>query len=215
MLVGCRPGFEKKRRRDLDKLIIVLVLGLVVAVPIVAGRVLPWWGALLVLLVEIPLILTLAPRMIGSLIMRRLIGVFQVKSQVLANAQTTVHGVVEIEAPTDLDERETERLGDNPEPVRYVQVDFTLTPEASGDYGVADLCLVSRDAPANTTGEADENAAFAAKVRLVSPDGEESSCDQLSGPARLRIVFAVPEGLSGPAKFRYYFEQFGEVHLPM
>ena len=204
-----------KRRRDLNKLIIVLVLVLVVAIPIVAGQLLPWWAALLVLLIEIPLILTLAPRFIERFIMWRLVGAFQVKSRVLTGAQVIIHQVSEITAPADLDERETERLADNPHSVRYVQVDFTLTPQIAqaADYTPADLCLVSSDA-ARSTGGTDENAAFAARVRLVSPNGEESKCDQLCGLAQLRIIFAIPQGLSGAAKFRYYFEQFGEVQLP-
>jgi hypothetical protein len=50
---------------------------------------------------------------------------------------------------------------------------------------------------------------------MVDEAGAEHEVeDKLTGPARLRAVFACPDALRGRVKFRYYFEAFGDLTLP-
>lgn len=197
------------------KLIVILVLALVIGLPIAAGQILPWWGTLLVLVAEMVAILTAGPRLIALGVKRYLMAMFQRKSAVLRGAQVIVRGVELVPDPTPAEKR-----GEDAGPVRHVKVDFTITPKSGQSemvlYDPLELMLVRYDAvaSANEDPTADDSVAMATQVRLVDEQGQESECDKLSGTQRLRIVFGVSPKLAGRAKFRYYFEQFGDLMLP-
>jgi hypothetical protein len=198
---------------NVNKLTIITALIVLAAIPIAAGQLLPWWAALLVLVVEITVILAFAPRLIALLVKARLVRMFQERSRVLKGAEVLVHQVTETAAP-EPDQRDDDEASPSVAPARHVMIDFTLTPAAgsTGEYGPSELSLIGRDADESDTSE--ENAAFTERVRLVGDNGEETSCDKFSGPARFRIWFGLPAGLTGAARFRYYFATFGSLSLP-
>ena len=193
------------------KPIVLMALIFVVAVPIVAGRFLPWWGTLLVIAGEITLLLAYGPRLIAAGIKRYLLTLFKRKGEVLRNAQLTVHAISEVSAP---------KAQATDEELRHLLIDMTIKPSpAEGPFNLwdpSDLLVVpeaSRVA-ADEDPTTEEVAADPTDIKLVASDGSESECEKLSGAARLRITFAFPMHLTGPAKIRYYFEEFGSLQIP-
>jgi len=51
-------------------------------------------------------------------------------------------------------------------------------------------------------------------VQIFNEADELIEVDKVVGPTRLTIVFACPPQLRGRAKFRYYFETFGDLVVP-
>ena len=205
------------------KLTILILLIVIVAVPIAAGQILPWWGTLLVLLVEVVLLASMGPRLIAFVIKYYLLGLFKTKSSVLRGAQVEIHAVKHTEKParqTGEDRQDTDEEEDKG-PTRHVMVDCTIRPKAGVSamqfYDPAELMLVPFDAvpSMNENSATEELSTCVIRLRQVNDAGEESEVpEKLTGMARLRITFAVPSEFSGRAKMRYYFEEFGDLVLP-
>lgn len=194
----------------MTKLTIVLLLIAIAATPIFASRFLPWWGALIVLVAEITVLLAFAPRLISAIVQKRLVAIFRQRSLALKDAAVEVHEVRQIEAG-DCQPDASLEPADGEKVSRHVQVDLTLTPTGTQEYRPSEIGLVG--AGASDEEDANEPGAFALRVRLISQEGEHE-CDQVSGPVRLRIVFGIPDDLGPEVRFRYFFEQFGEFRLP-
>jgi hypothetical protein len=223
----------------------LLVLALLIAIPAVASRYLPWWGTLLVIVGEFAGLVLLGPTLVKYGVKRFAIGLFATKSRVLRDAMVAVHRVEATARPAregtdeadesgedeDEDEDEGEREGEGEDddeedegPRNYVLVDFTLTPKPGQSrmqhYEPSELMLVPFDQKVSMD-EADDptdaDAASAGVERLWLVDesgGETDDFDKITGPAHLRVVFECPLSLTGRAKFRYYFETFGDLVLP-
>lgn len=188
-------------------------LALVIAIPIVASRLLPWWGTLLVLLVEVGLIVVLGPQLIRWGVTQVAMGVLVRKSRVLQGAGVEIHEVKAVDRPEDA-APQGEPLEEH---LRYVQAECTITPRPGASemqfYEPGELLLVAYDAPVSEEEHPEEGeAGTVAEVWVVDDaGGVQRDPGKVSGEARLRIVFACPARLSGRVKFRYYFEQFGDL----
>jgi hypothetical protein len=123
----------------------------------------------------------------------------------------------------DADDEDDEEEPEEKPPARYVLVEFTLTPTATGGrmqhWDPDDLRLIPHGKkPAsidddNKSDDSDE--AHAHTMHLIADDGSATDdIGKIVGPARLRAVFGCPEVLRGAAKLRYYFEDIGRVELP-
>lgn len=193
------------------KLWFLVGLTAIIAAPIVASRFLPWWGTMLVLLVEVALIIALGPQMIRWAITRIVVSLLQKKSRVLRGADLRIEQVSLTVRPDDAGEEDD---------CRYVQIRGTLIPQPHASemqfYEPGELLLVPYDATVSLDEHQDDaQSASAVRVRLIEETnlpGREA--EKITGPAALEILFAVPQTLSGRVKFRYYFEQFGDVMLP-
>jgi hypothetical protein len=214
-------------------LLMVLIL---VGVPVLASRFLPWWGTSLVILGEAVLLVVVAPKLIAWGIKRFAIGLFKTKSEVLKGAQVHVHSVALADEPADSevvdgdsdeseesdedesDEPENEDDESDEEISRYVQIDFTLTPMPGTSkmkhWEPDELMLVPFDLP-NDMKEDDFLSASIVKMTMVDEAGNETrEFDKITGPGRFRAVFGAPAQLTGRVKFRYYFEGMGDLRLP-
>lgn len=60
----------------------------------------------------------------------------------------------------------------------------------------------------------DDRSGNADEVQIFNEADELIEVDKVVGPTRLTIVFACPPQLRGRAKFRYYFETFGDLVVP-
>jgi hypothetical protein len=220
---------------------------LLIGIPAVSARYMPWWGTVLVVLGEGLLLLFLGPKLAGFAIRRFALGVFMTKSKVLRDATVSVHRVEPTERParraaddddddgnegeddeddTEPDEEESEPDDEDDDaddkPVHYVLVDFTLTPKPGLSvmqfYDPSELMLAPFDHKVTFEEDpTDDDAGLASVERLwlVNESGAETEdFDKITGPAHLRVVFECPQTLTGRAKFRYYFETFGEMTLP-
>jgi hypothetical protein len=205
-------------------LLAVIVL---VGLPVLASRFLPWWGICLVILAEGVGLVVIGPKLVAFGIKRFAIGLFKTKSQVLKGAAVHVHSVEltakpvdENDALADQTENDEAEAGDV-EPAddsRYVLIDFTLTPMPGQSkmthWEPDELMLVPFDLP-NDAKEDDHVSASIVRMRMVDDGGNETEdFDKIVGPGRFKAIFACPNGLRGRVKFRYYFEGFGDVMLP-
>jgi hypothetical protein len=209
------------------KLGCLVMLFVLIGLPVLAGRFLPWWGTCLVILGEGLLLVFVAPRLIAIAIERVAVGLFRTKSAVLKAARVRVHCVEPTSEPTDgeSDEIQTDGsaeqgpLDDQPTlPMRYVLIDFTLTPAPGASrmthWEPRELMLVPFDL-GNDIKEDDNRSASVARMTIVDEAGDSTEeFDKISGAARFKAVFACPPALTGRVKFRYYFEGLGDVQLP-
>ena len=221
----------------------LFLLLLLIGIPAVSARYMPWWGTVLVVLGEAVLLLALGPKLAGFAIRRFALGLFMTKSKVLRDATVNVHRVEPTERPArrahdagegadgDADDEQEEHEpeaededdddADN-KPVHYVLVDFTLTPKPGLSvmqfYDPSELMLAPSDHKVTFEEDpTDDDAGLASVERLCLVDesgAETEDFDKITGPAHLRVVFECPQSLTGRAKFRYYFETFGELMLP-
>jgi hypothetical protein len=200
---------------------VIVLIGL----PVLASRFLPWWGTCLVIIGEGIGLVVVAPKLVAFGIKRFAVGLFKTKSQVLKGAAVHIHNVELTEKPVDEtgalpDQTDDEEPGDS-EPaddVRYVLIDFTLTPMPGGSkmthWEPDELMLVPFDLP-NDAKEDDHLSASIVRMKMIDEIGNESEdFDKIVGPGRFKAVFACPNALRGRVKLRYYFEGFGDVVLP-
>ena len=216
----------------------LVALVILIGIPVLAAQYLPWWETLLVVVGEVTLLILAGPKLFTYGVKRFAIGVFMTKSKVLRGATAVVHRVEPATAPEPADNIATGETEDQEErddeddqdeerggPRRYVLVEFTVTPQPGQSrmqfYDPSEMMLVpydlklSADPDADPTDD-DARAASVDRLTLVNPDGTEvTEFDKITGPARLRIVFACPPTLTGRVKFRYYFETFGDLTRPV
>jgi hypothetical protein len=217
----------------------LLILVILIAIPAVASQYLPWWGTLLVVIGELALLIFAGPKIVKWGIMSVARRMFMTKSQVLRDATLVVHDCREVPKPVaaeesaegdgessdDAEDEDTEDDDGDLKPIaRYVQVEFTLTPSATGGrmthWDPGDFRMVphakksaSIDDDNKTVDTSDE--AWAHTLHLIADDGSATDdIGKIVGPARLRIVYGCPESLRGAAKLRYYFEDIGRIELP-
>jgi hypothetical protein len=223
----------------------LFLLLLLIGIPAVSSRYMPWWGTVLVVLGEAVLLLFLGPKLAGFAIRRFALGLFMTKSKVLRGATVNVHSVEPAARPAghaaganadeadpdstadddDDEEREDADAGvekDEDSPSYHVLVDFTITPKRGLSvmqyYDPSELMLAPFDHKVTFDEDpSDDDAGLASvqQLRLVGESGAETDdFDKITGPAHLRVIFACPLSLTGRAKFRYYFETFGDLMVP-
>lgn len=220
----------------------LLALILLILPPAIAARFLPWWGVLILVVVEAVALAIAGPKVVGWALKRFAMSLFMTKSQVLRGAAVELHdvratrrpGPAELIEPTGEplseqalaeppDEDDAEEAEDEADR-RYVQVEFTLRPKPPTGrmqfFDPDELLLVPYDA--RVTFDADDglDGQSAESVQTFLHDAATNSWQSPDGklpgtePHRLRVIFRCPSALRGRAKFRYYFEAFGDVPLP-
>ena len=211
------------------------LVGVLIAIPAVAARFLPWWGTLLVIVAEVSLLVVGGPKLAVFAFKQFAMGLFNRKSRALRGARVRVHRVEPTEKPASLtesespaeeddetdDEPETPGEPEEPDDRHYVLVEFTITPQANPAameyYDTSELMLIPYDAEVDKSEDptSGDHAASVAEQWLIDESGKATSdFDKLTGPARLRTVFACPPTLHGRVKFQYYFEAFGDLMIP-
>ena len=195
--------------------LVLFALFVFLVVTIAAFVYLEWWQAILVSFGTFLLIVYAGKVMVRSAVARITnfaTELFRVKSRVLKGATVDVHSVRSVPAP--------EQDDDEPE-LAWYEVEATIFPaNAPGPmthWDLDDLRLV----PANTLDRIglnspdDEQEIGFDRVWLIE-NGEalEPQQSKFHGPQRLRFTTGLPKGVTA-WKFRYYFEQFGRIELPV
>lgn len=212
----------------------LLAVLVIVGIPVVASQYLTTTGTLLLVLIEAAVIIFLAPKVIAFAIKRFAVGLFKTKSQVLRGAQAHIRSLHLTDRPVEVEDPENDEHSDdestiaegqvltagrsNADHYRYVQIDFTVTPMPGASkmafWEPGDLMIVPFDMKNEMKEEQGESAHAVRMVLVDESGGETAEFDKVNGRARLRAVFACPPQLQGRAKFRYYFESFGDLLLP-
>lgn len=225
-------------------LLVVAVLAIFIAIPVVASRYIPWYATLLLIVAEVALLIFVVPKLGKWIFKRALTGMLGMKSKVLRNATVEVHSLEKVpkplrrvepsQAPTDeiqtpegtvVTGSPTEEANDDDDEkdkpgTRYVRVDCTITPGKTAGpmqlYEPDDIVLVSWDKKVSLRSmedEDDSNEAAAVEMKIVGEDPDNDS-GKYGGPQRIEFVFRCPPELKSRAKFRYYFETFGDLQIP-
>lgn len=204
--------------------LLLLLVGLILAI-----RYLPWWALLGGPVLLIVLFWLLRGRIFWWLLGRLFMLPFKAKGRVLRKASIEVHALRPVANPEQermklleaqaASENGEEEEGEPPPPPDiprlYYELEVTITPRApSGSFKhwePGELLLVK---PGKRWDEDDDSCKVA---RLEIDDGgtfQEDEGMKYFGPQRLRMIIGVKPGVA-VLTFAYYFEQFGEVKLPV
>jgi hypothetical protein len=225
--MGASPG----RSPVMIRLILLLVLIAFIA----AIKFLPWWGIVLFLVAVVLSIRYLGPLLLKTAFMTP----FKMKGAVLRGASATVHSIVPTEAPPepemtehqlpspdDEDDEGDDDADDDDEDARptvsvphdYYLIDVTISPAPTPGpfqfWDPSDLVLVPFDAKADMLDDDGESSLAGYEVYQDGAFGPDEG-GKYHGEQRLRMTFGVPRGGPRRRKFRYYFEAFGDVELPV
>ena len=137
---------------------------------------------------------------------------FQAKGAVLKDAKTYVHAVKTAAKPADVVDDDQ-----NDFEFSYYRIDLTIAPEPpTGNFKhwePGDLQLV----PVNIEFDEDDNTdEFLTIEDIQIYDGKKLIPDEgykFEGQQHLRLLVGARPDIQ-QARFRYYFEEFGEVQLP-
>ena len=209
------------------RLLLLLLLALVIGVMALAAVAFKIWGlpGFLGVLVGVVAGLWLLKRLAGLAIQQLIKAPFKAKGAVLSGAQATVHSITPAEQPArryDPDEDALESGDDeddeaDPEaPSRWYRIDVTITPTGKSstpfqlwEPGELQLVPVS-------IGDGDEDNELSFEEVRIWQHGSFQDDDgrKYDGSQRLELLIGIPEGVD-VLRFHYYFEQFGEVRLPL
>jgi len=198
--------------------ILLMVLAGIVAGGILAIKFLPWWALLAGVVAMVP---------IGKWVLKRaLVGLFtapfKMKGAALKGAAVLVHSLTPTQKPAAEVSAEAESNGAGDRPTRrYFWLDVTVQPaersEGFQSWEPGELRLVKPESRLNPHDPGADDGDDACEVERLEVEQEgtfqEDEGWKLPGPQRLRLLLAVEPGVSW-LKFRYYFEEFGEVRVP-
>ena len=183
--------------------------------------VLPWWGAVGVLALLAAGLWALGHYIVHRL-QRELTDAVLSQGTPLADALVEVHSVEPAEAPTerslidideDFDEYDSEPdKDDDSGTTNYFWVDATIAPhDPQAKWDPSALFVVERGFEPNEELDFCETMGLARALEIKRHGAfvAQGSGDVV-GPQRLRILFAVPDGLVN-AKFAYHFTYFGSL----
>jgi hypothetical protein len=203
----------------------VLLLALVLVAAAVAGltwavKNLPWWGTV----AAVVGLIVLGRFVVGRLAVWAITIPFKWKGAVLKGATAEVHSVTASgpPPPTPGDTPHGEAvLADEANSRReQFQLDVTVNPSpAPGgkftNWSPSELVLVKPESELLIHGRDDDDDSCEVKRVEVHQEGQFQEDDGASyhGSQRVRLWLGVRPGVSR-LKFRYYFEEFGEVALP-
>ncbi|HVF09765.1 MAG TPA: hypothetical protein VNA16_03135 [Abditibacteriaceae bacterium] len=167
--------------------------------------------------------LSLLQRVIGKVLKRLFLSPFLAKGAVLHDAEVRVRSITPAAAPprevygdaTDLEPGAAIEAG----PRDWYALDVTITPqESNGDFTLwkpGELVLVSPTAKAN---DPDDEGSTLGAVHAVEVwhEGRWQPDDpgKYEGPQRLKLLAWVQPG-AHRLRFRYYFEIFGDLEIPV
>lgn len=218
----------------MSKLLLALVVfvAIIATLSVLAFQYLGAVGLLLVLAGFIVLFF-LIKAALGKLLERLFLTPFKAKGAVLRGAITRVHAVPPAEPPAltrpeDISDEEWEEMQNehqeawNEYPCAYYHIDVTITPApVSGTpfslWEPGELVLVHPEAKADLTASDDEDDGEIGTIEEVEvwQEGNWTTDEgaKYPGEQRLRLLTAVKPGVT-QARFRYYFEVFGDVEFP-
>lgn len=185
---------------------------------------LPWWGAIaaIVAFVAITIYFRITfPRKFEKICHDAVIEA----GDALKDAQTTIHSVSAVVAPTgpspyDLDEDDEnfmegvdgeswEQEGGN-----FYSIDVTIEPNGNAPWDPTSLALVPADyTPEDPIDISDRLCGLHSAEEFVNGRWQPAPEREIRGPRRLRMLFAVHDGLRA-VKFANMVTYFGHVDLP-
>jgi len=185
---------------------LVAVLAAFVAVV----KLLPWWITVGLVVIAIVVRERLFRAVVGGAVK----GLFDSKSRVLRGARVTVHALLPIARPEGSEDTQDRRWFD-------LDVTLDVPKPRAGDamtfWDPFDLDLTDVATPPRSMddddGAEEKDFVVVHDVKLWADGAPHEIEDKLQGSARLRLVVGVLPGLT-KAKFRYYFEDFGDVDFP-
>ena len=199
----------------MKRLILLMTLVAIIVGGVLAIKFLPWWALLAGAVALVPISRWVLKRTVVGLFTAP----FRMKGAVLKGAAAEVHSVVPTARPALEVGAEESNGGAAAAARRYFWLDVTVRPTGRSEgfqhWEPGELQLVRPESRLDPH-EADEGEDACEVKRLeVQQEGsfQEDEGWKLPGPQRLRLLLAVQPGVTG-LKFRYYFEEFGEVHLP-
>ena len=197
-----------------------LLIGLIViaaaqlALAILLYRWMGWWAIPILLVINIVTGPFITKRALKALFLMP----FKMKGAALAGATAVVNSVEPAPEPARRDEDDDDE-DDDEGPREHYYVDVTIAPKASQGGGFShwepgELVLVRPGAKA-IPGDDDEDEVGSVRELLVWSGTEFGPDDdyKYEGERRLRLHVAVVPG-TREARFRYYFEIFGDVRFP-
>jgi hypothetical protein len=213
----------KKKSETMRQLVLV---GAVSVALVVAGLTwafirLPWWQSV-ALVVAIAI---LAKLLAGRVFTWALSLPFKWKGAVLNDAAIEVHSVAPAALSPGMPSRNVEESPASNGQLElssreFFQLDVTITPNRQKGkfihWGPNDLVLVKPETKLRLYGSDDHDESCQIKRIEVEQEGQFKEDEGLAyaGPQRLRLLLAVQPGVE-QLKFRYYFEEFGKVELPL
>jgi hypothetical protein len=203
----------------------VLLLALVLVAAAVAGltwavKNLPWWGTVAVVMG----LIVLGKFAAGRLMVWAITIPFKWKGAVLKGATVEVHSVTASgpPPPTPGDEPHGEKVSADEAGSRREQfrLDVTVNPSLApggkfSNWSPSELVLVKPESKLRIHGRDDDDDSCEVKRVEVYHAGQFQEDDGASYPGSQRVLLwvGVRPGVTR-LKFRYYFEDFGEVALP-
>jgi hypothetical protein len=209
-----------------------------VVLTVLAFVYLKWWQALIVVLamiVTIAVSIRYLIKNLGKMLTSSMIKMFEVKSQVLRDAEIDLHSVVPVTKPaerealknpldecTDDSEEPAAKSAATPALMNHYSIDVTIKPKPvtgpMSHWDLSDLRMVSSDTPQKALkdmDDADGTEGYDFHDVKVMTNGEFGDDDQgkYEGPQHIRVTVGVPPHVR-ELKFQYYAEQFGRVPLP-
>ena len=204
---------------------------------IIACRWLPWWAGLILIPGSFLFFVWLAIALIKHGARKLLQASLEDQSLVLRNATVTIHGVAPCEAPDDpnaFDDEEGEEVDISMLGDRFVCVEMTVHPDpasvassrekverAGGKwlpvlFSLMEPGIVIDPKTQGVMAMFSIPQARAVKAERVVGEGlVDTEGDMLiEGPARVRVTFAVPEGVEGRVAVRYHLLELAEITLP-
>jgi hypothetical protein len=190
----------------------IVVLGVLTALAtglVLAVKFLPWWA----LLGGAVVLIVIGKWTVMKLLRMLFVTPFKMKGAVLKGATVELHSITPAEPPTTV-EGEAVTARNN------FWLEMTLTPtETSGEFQCwepGELQLVKPESRVNPDSDEadDEDHSCIIRELQVQQEGQFAKDEGMKFPGeqRLRLLVAVEPGVT-QLKFRYYFEEFGEVRL--
>lgn len=196
----------------MKRLIVLAVFALFVVGAVLAARWLPWWALVLGFL----LLVALGKWAIGRIVRKLMLMPFRAKGAVLKGASARVHGV----SPAAASATE-ETAGASGESREHYLVEVTITPsDPKGSFSLwepGELRLVRPESvlrPYSDEPDDEDNACTITRIQ-IEDEGQWKDDEGMKygGAHRLRLHLAAQHGVQ-KLKFRYYFEEFGNITLP-
>jgi hypothetical protein len=194
--------------------LIYVILAVLAALLVFAIKFLPWWASLSLLLVGV-----LSVRWGVQHLLRRIFIIpFKMKGRVLADAFVDVHSIEPAPMPVvEFDEEESDR---DYQQLAWHYVDITITPtqqtEGFTSWEPSELILVPPNAKAEDLESGYDSEVCTIHDFKVYTEEQfaEDEYGKYEGAQRLQLHVGVQPD-THQLKFRYYFELFGLVTIPV
>lgn len=153
--------------------------------------------------------------LIGAAITRLFSAPFKMKGKVLAGAECTLHGFEWTDGPPSPEDDSDDEAAPQ-EPLRYVWLDVTITPQPATSgfthWEPGELMLAPADFKLKDLDSLE--SCYQVYDSRMMLDGIETEDEEgkYTGPQRVKLLVGVPEN-ERAFKFVYYFEHFGHITL--